>query len=311
MRAWRDDIQSAVTIGNFDGLHLGHQTLLDAVLKRAKIANLDAVVVTFDPHPGNFFASNRRIHQVQTLDDRLALMEDKGIDSTLVLKFDNNIAVLTPDQFVDTILVSGLGTRFVAVGEDFRFGLGRSGDVHTLQQSGATRGFGVEIVPALKLGDEVVSSTRIKKAISESGDPAEAKKLLGRPWVLTGMVEKGDQLGRTIGFPTANLKRNEQVLPRLGVYAVFVKIEGLDVGQPDLKIAGVMNVGNRPTVGGDSTRIEVHLLDYSGLDLYGRTLRVEPAAYLRSEMKFPTLDALKEQIKLDCQQAQILLHVRS
>ena len=307
---WRQNLQTSVTIGNFDGCHLGHQRLLDDVITKARQFELDSVVVTFDPHPARFFYPTKRILQIQSLPDRLDELAGRGVSAAVVLTFDSEIAGLEPSAFVDKVLVSGLGAKFVVVGEDFRFGRGRSGSFETLKELGLDRGFDVQTLAPVLVDGHVVSSTRIKKIISESGDPVAVRNLLGHPWVISGIVEHGDKRGRQIGFPTANLGVGDLVLPPPGVYAGRVSVAS-NGAIPALPLAqqmlGVMNVGTRPTIEGTDLRVEVHILDVQGLNLYDSPIHVEIVSLLRQEQKFSSLEALKSQISLDCIRARELL----
>jgi riboflavin kinase / FMN adenylyltransferase len=285
---------TAIALGNFDGVHRGHQQVIQA------LADLDAAgsyltVVTFDPHPQAFFTG-----QVRTLLTPLAeksqQLDDLGVSQLILLPFNQALAALSPAEFVAQILVQQLEAKAISVGFNFRFGHKRSGNAEDLRAIAANYGIQVNVVAPQLFEGERISSSAIRAAL-EQGDLQQANRLLGRSYSLVGEVVEGDRLGRTLGFPTANLRLPEQkFLPRTGVYAIRVESDGLE--QP-----GVMNLGYRPTVDGTKLVVEAHLLDWSG-DLYGQTLTVSLEQFLRSEQKFPDLAALKAQIQQDCDRAR-------
>lgn len=297
---------TAVALGNFDGLHLGHQRVIQPVLNFACASHGYSTVVTFNPHPQEFFTGQRRA-LLTPLNEKVEELVRLGVEQLVLLPFDRELATLSPQQFVEKILVQQLGSRQISVGEDFRFGNQRSGTATDLQAIAASFGIPVTIVGLHTCeGDacggqpERISSSSIRQAL-EQGDLQRAKVLLGRPYTLTGCVVKGQQLGRTIGFPTANIELPPQkFLPRQGVYAVRVFM------CPTSSLLGVMNIGSRPTVNGTHPSVEVHLLDWSG-DLYGKTITVQPEKFLRPEQKFASLEALKAQIQADCAIARSVL----
>lgn len=286
-------MQSAVIIGNLDGVHRGHQAVLQQARGIADGRGLRTVVLTFDPHPAQVLKGVTP-PRLTTLERRIELLRYYGADEVVVERFTPELAALTPERFVRELLVDRLGARAVVVGEDFRFGANRAGDLEVLRRLGA--GLGFEVAAAQVAGDEQgpFSSTRVRDAIS-GGDLAQAARLLGRWHSISGVVEGGDRRGRTIGFPTANLGGIEEILPPDGVYAVWAD------GR-----TGVMNIGVRPTVDGTSRRIEVHLFDFEG-DLYGQKMRVDVVERIRGERRFAGLDELKSQIALDADAARKIL----
>ena len=286
-------VQSAVIIGNLDGVHRGHQAVLRQARAIAEARGLLTLVLTFDPHPSEVLRGSAP-PRLATLERRIELLRRHGADEVIVEPFTKEFAALTPERFAQELLVDRLGAKAVVVGENFRFGAKRAGDLAALRSFGAKYGF--EVAAAEVAGDErgPFSSTRVRDAIA-GGDLDEAARLLGRRHSISGIVEGGDRRGRTIGFPTANLGGVREVLPPDGVYAVFAD-----------ERPGVMNLGVRPTVDGKSRRIEVHLFDFDG-DLYGRPMRVHLVRRIRDEKKFAGLDELKAQIAADAAAARTIL----
>ncbi|MEA5418667.1 bifunctional riboflavin kinase/FAD synthetase [Spirulina sp. CCNP1310] len=293
---------TALALGNFDGLHRGHQTVMAPITRGALGENspLISTVVTFDPHPREFFSGQRR-PLLTPLDEKVQQLEAFGIEQLVLLPFTQALAHLSPQAFVEDILIAQLQARRVAVGADFCFGRDRSGTAAELRAIASPHGCEVLITPLHCQGSERVSSSAIRQALAQ-GDIASATAGLGRPYALQGVVVQGQQLGRTLGFPTANLQvPDHKLLPCHGVYRV--EVVGDCLGKSPL--LGVMNIGRRPTVGGELQRtIEVHLLDWTG-DLYGQKLTVYLDKFLRPEQKFPSLAALKAQIAADCQGARV------
>ncbi|MBX3210484.1 MAG: bifunctional riboflavin kinase/FAD synthetase [Labilithrix sp.] len=283
-------MQSAVIIGNLDGVHRGHQAVLRQARALADARGLRTVVLTFDPHPSQVLRGFTP-PRLATLERRVELLRRHGADDVVVEPFTLDFAALTPPRFVKELLVERLGARAVVVGENFRFGAKRAGDLDALRSFGRDLGF--EVAAAEVAGDErgPFSSTRVRDAIG-SGDLDEATRLLGRRHSISGVVEGGDRRGRTIGFPTANLGGVAEVLPPHGVYAVFAG------DRP-----GVMNLGVRPTVDGANLRVEVHLFDFDG-DLYGQSMRVHVVSRIRDEKKFAGLGELRAQIAVDAEAAR-------
>jgi riboflavin kinase / FMN adenylyltransferase len=297
------DRGAALAIGNFDGVHLGHRQVIERAGAIAKGSGAPYAVLTFEPHPRSVLHPDAPPFRLTPFRAKSRLIEALGVDLLFTLHFDQAFAQQSAEDFVARVLVEGLGARHVVVGYDFVFGHNRRGTPALLSEEGRRLGFGVTIVdPVATPGGPVYSSTRIREHLSQ-GRPGEAAALLGRFWEVEGPVERGDERGRTLGFPTANLWLEDYLRPAAGVYAVRVGIEERG-GVPWHD--GVANFGRRPTVGGSDLRLEVHLFDFSG-DLYGRHLRVELIDYLRPEQKFPGLDALKAQIAADARRARDVL----
>jgi riboflavin kinase / FMN adenylyltransferase len=310
---------TTVALGNFDGLHLGHrQVIRSAVLSAETSATSDALlptVVTFHPHPQEFFTGQQRT-LLSPFQEKVAQLRDLGIAQIVFLPFDQEMASLSPKAFVEEILVRQLQAAHISVGQDFCFGRQRAGTAKDLQAIAALHGVQV-VINALQICQEQrISSSAIRRAL-ELGDLPLAKQLLGRPYCLVGSVVKGQQLGRTIGFPTANLQLPpEKFLPQHGVYSVRVDILGnqsvdamVDDRVPEQQaLPAVLNLGYRPTVAGSHLTAEVYLLDWQG-DLYGKILSVKLESFIRSEQKFPSLAALKTQIRLDCNAARKALEM--
>jgi riboflavin kinase / FMN adenylyltransferase len=286
---------SVVVIGNFDGVHYGHQAVLRQARALADERALRCIVLTFDPHPSEVLGRGMP-PRLTTLARRIELLREHGAMDVAVEPFTMELASWTPERFAKELLGRRLGTRVVVVGGNFRFGNQRAGDFDTLHALGTSLGF--EAIAAEVAGDAggPFSSTRVRDAVA-TGDVVRAAGILGRPHALSGVVEHGDARGRTIGFPTANLGGVEEMLPAYGVYAVRVTRASTSTS------GGVMNIGVRPTVGGDALRVEAHLLDFDA-DLYGETLRVDLIARLRGEQKFAGLDELRAQIAKDAENAR-------
>lgn len=286
-----------LTIGNFDGLHLGHQALLRLLADRARERGLPASVLTFEPHPREVFSPLDAPTRLTSLREKLMLLADNGVDHAHVQRFNASFSGLSAEEFIQSVLVHGMKARHLLIGDDFRFGKRRSGDFAMLQAAGRTYGFGVEAMPTLSVAGERASSSAVRKAL-EIGDLDHAALLLGRPYSVAGQVVHGNRLGRSIGFPTLNIMLKHRRPALSGVFTV--EVEGLD--KP--RIQGVANIGARPTV--DNTpqpRLEVHLLDWSG-ECYGAHLRVHFFHKLRDVFRFPSLDALKAQIGRDAEAAR-------
>lgn len=293
------------TIGNFDGLHLGHQAILGRLLQNAAAYGLPATVVTFEPHPQEFFHPGDRPSRLTSFREKLEVLSTLPIDRVLCLPFNRALAELEAETFIERILVGALGIRSLIVGDDFRFGRRRRGDIALLAAAGERYGFELEVMPALESGGERVSSTRIRAAL-RSGDLAAAERLLGRPYRLAGLVVAGDGRGRQLGFPTANVHLQRRAYangaephaaPLAGVFAVRV----FGIGERPLE--GVANIGMRPTVNGTQCLLEVHVFDFDG-DLYGSHLQIEFHRRLREERRFSSLDALAAQIGEDARAAR-------
>ena len=289
----------AVAIGNFDGVHLGHQAILAALGERGRESRLATAVVCFEPQPKEYFARENAPARLMRLRDKAVLIRAAGVDELRVLRFDKALAGLTAEEFIERVLVGALRTRQVVIGEGFRFGQGRGGDVDFLRRMGRARGISVEAVPPCVAGGVPVSSTRVREALA-AGRLEVARSLLGRDYRMSGRVIEGEKLGRTLGFPTANMRLGRRVSPVAGVYAVRVSGAGLD------RHAAVASVGTRPTVGGAEWLLEVHLFDYAGT-LYGERLDVDFIAWLREEIRFDDLAAMTARMHDDARRARELL----
>jgi len=288
-----------VALGNFDGFHRGHQAVAGAAIARARAEGRPALVATFDPHPVRYFKPDAPPFRLTTLDQRHGLFAAAGADAMLVFGFDAALAGLTAREFVVQRLVGMIGAAGVVTGQDFTFGKGRSGDVGVLAALGGELGFTVETVGAVAHEGAPVSSSRIREAL-QAGRPRDAAALLTRPFAIRGVVQPGAKLGRTIGYPTANLDMGPYLRPAYGIYAVRGRL-------PDGRMLdGAANLGIRPSFDPPVELLEPYFFDFSG-DLYGQTIEVELIEYLRPEAKFDTLEALKEQMAADCARATTLL----
>ncbi len=292
---------AAVAIGNFDGVHLGHRVLLSAAAEIAEKQGSSSGVLTFEPHPREFFQPGGEPFRLTLLPEKQRLMGALGLRHLVALPFDAALASLTAEQFINDILVRDLGVGHVIVGDDFAFGKGRGGTAETLRNAADKGLFDLTVISPVCCGEaEVYSSSRIRALLKE-GNFAQAAELLGRPWEIEAEVVHGDKRGRQIGFPTANQRVARYLRPPFGVYAVRVLIEG----EAEYR-AGAANFGVRPMFRIEEPIFETYIFDFSG-DIYGKTMRVQPVAHLRPEMAFEGLDALKERIKQDCLAAQAVL----
>lgn len=298
---------AVVVIGNFDGVHRGHQLLLADARRQAGLLGAPLAVLTFEPHPRSVFLPDQPPFRLTSLRAKAHALQEAGVDDLFVLHFDRAFSLKTAEGFVHEILVGDLAARHVVVGWDFCFGHKRAGNAALLKSMGAQHGFGVTSVDPVMTGDgEVYSSSIIRHHLRE-GRPAKAAELLGRPWEIEGRVERGDQRGRTLGFSTANLSLGDYLRPAVGVYAVrAARDPGVEHHRETRWLPGVANFGRRPTVAGEALRLEVHLFDFAA-DLYGETLRVRFVDFLRPEKKFDGLAALQAQIALDCGRAREIL----
>ena len=287
------------TIGNFDGVHLGHRAVFQRLIERGNAVGLPATVITFEPQPMEFFTPDAAPARLTRLREKVAAIAEDGIHRIMLLEFGPRLARMDALTFIHRLLVDGLGARFLLVGDDFRFGHNRAGDYALLQAAGREHGFEVEDLHTIKHGDERISSTRIRDALAR-GDFEQARHLLGRPYRICGRVAHGDKRGRSIGFPTANINLHRRNSPLRGVFAVMVY--GLDPAP----LPAVANIGRRPTVDGTEERLEVHLFDFDG-DLYGAHLSVEFRLRLRDEQRFESFEALKTQIGRDAAAAREFL----
>lgn len=287
----------AVTIGNFDGVHRGHQMLLAKLKEESKRLQVPSLVFTFEPHPQEFFATENVTPRLSSLRDKFYQFAQYGIDQVLVVRFDEVFARLSAEDFVKQILCERLGVKHVIIGDDFRFGQGRKGNFEFLKNASQQAGFSIERIPGFILDNERVSSTLVRKALSH-GDHQQVEKLLGRPFSIMGRIVHGDKRGRLLGFPTANIFLHRQVTPVHGIYTV--RMHGLG----GRVLPGVASVGTRPTVPG-STRclLEVHLFDFNE-DIYGQHVLVEFCEKLREEKRFDNFDLLTAQMHQDAAQAK-------
>jgi len=290
------------TIGNFDGVHRGHQAILARLRDRARELGLPTCVVIFEPQPREYFAPETAPARLARLRDKVQLLAAEGIDLVLCLAFNQRLSQLSADEFVKTIVVDGLGVRHLEVGDDFRFGCDRAGDFDFLVEAGKRYGFTVEAANTVVQDGLRVSSTKVRTALANA-DFALAAHLLGRPYTITGRVLHGQKLARQLGTPTANIQLKRRRIPLSGVYLTSAEIDGK-------RWPGVANIGVRPTVAGDGRpHLEIHLLDFAG-DLYGRRLTVEFHQKLREEQRFASLEALKSAIDADIAAARAHWHAQ-
>lgn len=295
---------TGLTIGNFDGVHRGHRAMLQRLVEKTRELRLPCSVLTFEPHPREYFeAINAQARsspapaRLSRLREKLELLAEAGIERTHVLRFGARLASLSPERFVEDVLLRGLGVRWLLVGRDFRYGAKRAGDFAALQSAAQMHGFGLEAMGDVMDGGQRVSSSGVRAALA-AGDLAGAARLLGRDYSMSGRVAHGERLGRTLGFPTANIVLRRRP-PLAGVFVVEAELE-----ETHRKLRGVASVGRRPTVKRDAAPLlEVHLFDWAA-ELYGRHLRVTFLHKLRDEEKYDGLDALRSAIQRDAQQAK-------
>jgi riboflavin kinase / FMN adenylyltransferase len=288
-----------LAIGVFDGVHRGHQAVISTSAEHARAANGTPVVVTFDPHPEKVLRPQAAPHLLSATQHKIALIRALGVEHLLVISFDKHFAATEPEDFVQKLITYSKPLREICVGHEWSFGKNRRGNLDLLKMLGAKFSFEVVGIPPVKINGAVVSSTAIREAV-ENGDLAKAAEMLGREYTILGAVTRGDNLGKKIGFPTANLSAHSEQFPPNGVYAAEARING------EL-CRGVINLGTRPTVSaGKSERVlEIHLFDFNR-DIYGRDVEVRFLKFLRSEKKFENLDALVQQIRQDVEQARQL-----
>lgn len=285
------DRGASVALGNFDGVHRGHQQVIAGAAGAAKATGAPLAVITFDPHPRRLFQPDEPAFRLMTVEQQARALDDMGVDRLYVLNFDFEMANFSDRGFVEHVLHEGLGVSHVAVGFDISFGKGRTGSPEAMAAYGAEFGFTVSVAAAAGEGAEKFSSTGVRAALRD-GRPEEATAILGRPFAIEGVVRRGKQLGRTLGFPTANVFMADYVVPRLGVYATRTRL-------PDGRVyAGVANIGNNPTTGEVETRLEVWLFDFDE-DLYGQVIETQLIAFLRPEEKFGSIDEMVVQIRRD------------
>ena len=290
-----------VTSGTFDGLHLGHQKILNRLQELAKSKGGETVLLTYWPHPRLVLQPNSNsLRLLSTFSEKVNLLSEMGIDHLIILPFTEEFSQMSSEEFIGKILVDKIQTKTLVIGYDHRFGKNREGSFEYLQAHSNLFGFDVEEISRQDVDELGVSSTKIRNALTQ-GDIKTATKYLGRPYEISGLIVLGQQIGRSIGFPTANIKVEDQykLLPRDGAYAVHVQVKGI-------RYKAMLNIGDRPTVEGDKKTIEAHLIDFQG-DLYGLELTIYFEAFLREEKKFASLDDLKNQLMLDREQAIFIL----
>jgi riboflavin kinase/FMN adenylyltransferase len=294
---------TALTIGNFDGVHLGHQAMLARLRAVAAGRGLEPCAMTFEPHPREFFAPDQAPTRLTSLREKLALLEANGVERVQVCRFDYRFAQTTAEDFIERILLKGLGARWILVGDDFRFGARRAGDFVMLKQHAARLGYEVEAMASVLHDGERVSSTAVRNALA-AGELDRAAELLGRPYSISGRVVHGDGLGRKLGFPTANVQMKHNRPPLFGIYAV--ELAGVEA----VPLRGVASLGVRPTIkAGGRPVLEVHVFDWNA-SLYGRHVRVDFLRKLRDEEKYVDLATLTRQIALDVEHARDYFHAR-
>lgn len=287
-----------LTIGKFDGVHLGHQAVLKSVVKQARLLDLPATVMVFEPQPEEVFTPELAPARISPLAEKYQLLKSQGVDRLLVVRFNAKFAALEPHTFVEQYLVQKLGVKFLVVGDDFRFGKARKGDFQALQIAGEKHRFDVVNTQSFRMRDCRISSTAVRELLSD-GSFAAAEDMLGRAFFISGRVIHGDKKGRTIGFPTANVLLNRCQTPITGVFAVKLSIR-------DESWNGVANIGTRPTVNGQRKQLEVHIFDFDGY-IYGQRISVVPIAKIRDEKRFSGLAELQTQIALDVEQAKSIV----
>jgi riboflavin kinase/FMN adenylyltransferase len=293
----RNATGTGLTIGNFDGVHRGHRAMLHRLVERSREMRLACSVLTFEPHPREFFSPGTAPARLSRLREKLELIAEAGVDRTHVLRFGAQLASLSPERFVEDVLLRGLGVRWLLVGRDFRYGARRAGDFAALQSAAQKQGFGLEAMNDVMEGGQRVSSSGVRAALA-AGDLAGAARLLGRSYSMSGRVAHGERLGRTLGFPTANIVLRRRS-PLAGVFVVQAELE-----ETHEMLRGVASVGRRPTVRENAQPLlEVHLFDWHG-DLYGRHLKVTFLHRLRDEEKYDGLEALRSAIGQDVAQAK-------
>lgn len=296
-------VGTVATLGTFDGLHTGHLKVLDKLVMSARENQLESVVLTFNPHPRMILHPTAELKLLNTVEEKIKLFQEKNIDHLIIHPFTQEFSRLTAEEFVVDVLVKGLNIKKIIIGHDHRFGQNRTADITDLIRFGARYGFEVEQISAREIDEIAVSSTKIRKALSE-GDIKTATAYLGYPYSFSGTVSKGQQLGRQLGFPTANiaLEDEHKILPMNGVYAVVVWVDGK-------KEKGVMNIGTRPTVDGKNLAVEVHIFDFTK-SIYNQSITVEVIDFIRKEQKFNSLESLKNQIQIDKDTAFAILKMQ-
>ncbi|RLV61433.1 bifunctional riboflavin kinase/FAD synthetase [Parashewanella curva] len=287
-----------LTIGNFDGVHRGHAKVIASLLEKAEHFSLPATVMTFEPQPQELFQGENAPARLSLLRDKIILLDELGVDRVLCVNFNKQFAQMPAEDFIKELLVKKLGIKYLVVGDDFCFGAKRQGNFKMLCEAGEKYGFAVVSTESFMLGSTRVSSTAIRETLSQ-GNFEAARRMLGHPYLLSGRVAHGKKLGRTIGFPTANIALKRNVVPVRGVFAVRCFWQDSEVYE------GVANIGFRPTVNGQVCQLEVNIFDFNG-DLYGQYIEVELVAKIRDEKPFESLEALKQQIEIDANEAKAL-----
>jgi riboflavin kinase/FMN adenylyltransferase len=291
---------AAAALGNFDGVHRGHQQVIAEAAKAASALKIPLGVITFDPHPRRLFRPSEPAFRLMTTEQQARVLGGMGVDILYLLPFDFQMASFSDKEFVEQVLVDGLGVKHVAAGFDISFGKGRTGSADGMKAYGDQKGFGVSIAePVAGRAGDKFSSTSVRDALRD-GHPETAARILGRPFAIEGVVRRGQQLGRQLGFPTANVEIVDYVVPKLGVYATRTRL-------PDgREVPGVANLGNNPTTGEVETRLETWLFDFDE-DLYGQVIETQLIAFLRPELKFDSIELMVEQIRRDEAQARAIV----
>ena len=274
-----------LSIGNFDGVHLGHAQIIKKLLKKAKQYQVPSMTMTFEPQPQEFFLQEKSPARISLLRDKIRLMEEMGVDYLLCITFHPNFSRMTSQQFIEEVLVKKLGVRYILIGDDFKFGKDRQGGFEELEKAGQQHGFTVQRTQSFMLSDKRISSSLIRESLHD-GNLEQARRFLGHPVMITGRVHHGEKVGRTLGFPTANIALKRKNSPVRGVFAARLRYGGQEW------FDGVANVGFRPTLNGQICQLEVHLFDFDQ-DIYGESVEVELVAKLRDEKPFGSLDELK------------------
>ena len=292
IQAFHSNKKTIVTIGTFDGVHVGHKKILERITHSAETLGCESLVLTFFPHPRMVLHENSEMKQLNTINEKSSLLEMAGIDNLIIHPFDKDFSRLTAEDFVKQVLIEKFNLKKIIIGHDHRFGRNRTADIDDLMVFGQTYGFEVEQISAEEIDDVAISSTKIRNALLE-GNTSLATEYLGYNYILTGTVVKGKQLGRTIGFPTANIQIQEdyKLIPKSGVYIVQSSVENKTV-------FGMMNIGTNPTVNGTTQTIEVHFFDFEG-NLYDQKITIALLKRIRSEEKFESFEALKDQLMID------------
>lgn len=289
---YQNERQSVVTIGTFDGVHIGHKAILNRLVQTAKKENLDSAVLTFFPHPRMVLQQNSEIKLINTINERISLLEKTGLDHVIIHPFTKEFSRMTASEYVEDILVNGLNVKKVIIGYDHRFGRNRTANIENLKEFGKIFDFEIEEISAKEIDDVAVSSTKIRNALNR-GDVETANNYLNYEFMISGEIVKGKAIGRTINYPTANLhlEENYKLIPKNGVYIVKSKID-------QNEIFGITSIGTNPTVGGIDKTIETHFLDFDQ-DLYGKTITIEFLKFIRDEAVFDSIDQLKKAIAKD------------